>query len=86
MVPVPREKARETVSADVPRERARGTVSADVPREKARGTASADAPREAARETVSSGETGVASPSAASVRLEDRERAGKTGIPFPHLW
>ncbi len=74
MVPVPREKARETVSADVPRERARET-------------ASADAPREAARETVSSGETGADSPSAAdSVRPEDRERAGMTGIPSQHLW
>jgi len=86
MVPVPRERARGTVSADVPREKARGTASADALREKVRETVSADAPREAARETVSSGETGAASPSAASVRLEDRERAGKTGIPFPHLW
>ena len=53
MVPVPREKVRETVSADVLREKARETVSADVLREKARETVSADVPREAARETAS---------------------------------
>ena len=100
MVPVPREKARETVSADVPREKARETASADALREKARETVSADVPREAARETASADvpretvsraetvtETAAASLSAAdSARREGPGHAGMTGMGFLHLW